>query len=192
MEYTCNRNFYSSSELHNNVRCGAISLRITNQLLPLSDQPKLPTNESDIKAFENELESNYHSPKIVLTKPNMNYMFISCFSIKQFFRRTHEDNKDSLNIIPAIFVKSIIEYLIPSDDTMIKFSIKLFYYLRLQFQSPKIKLYLIQERDNKSFKCSSILNRDDEMFIRYSAAQQTIEWIVKSNTFKEMFNFIEL
>ena len=30
------------------------------------------------------------------------------------------------------------------------------------------------------------------MSIRYSAAQQTIEWIVKSNTFKKIFNYIEL
>ena len=30
------------------------------------------------------------------------------------------------------------------------------------------------------------------MFIRYSAAQQTIEWIIGSNTFKEIFNYVEL
>ena len=30
------------------------------------------------------------------------------------------------------------------------------------------------------------------MFIRYSATQQIIEWIVESNTFKEIFNYVEL
>ena len=75
---------------------------------------------------------------------------------------------------------------------MILLSIRLFYFLRLKFQSKKMKLYLIQERDDKFFHCSYILKRDDEMFIRYSAAQQTIEWIVESNTFKEIFNYVEL
>ena len=74
----CYRNFYSSSELHNNVRCSPIQLSNLKQFVSLS---KLPTIESDIKAFENVLESNYHSPKLVLLKPNMNYMFISCYSI---------------------------------------------------------------------------------------------------------------
>ena len=91
--------------------------------MPLS---KLPINELDIKAFENVLESNYHSPKIVLSKPNMNYMFISCFSIKQIFRRTHKDNKDSLNILPDVVVKLLMEYLIPFDDMMIKIQLDYF------------------------------------------------------------------
>ena len=30
------------------------------------------------------------------------------------------------------------------------------------------------------------------MFIRYSAAQQTIEWIVESNSFKDIINYVEL
>ena len=135
--------------------------------MPLS---KLPINELDIKAFENVLESNYYSSKIVLSKPKMNYMFISCFSIKQFFRRTHKDNKDSLNILPDVVVKLLMKYLIPFDGMMITISIGLFHFLRLKFQSPKIKLYLIEERDDKFFRCSYILNRDDEMFIYYSAA----------------------
>ena len=179
----CNRNFYSSSKLHNNIRCCPRRINL-NRLLLLSNPSKLPTNESDIKEFEKVLETNYHSPKMVLSKPKMNYLFISCFSIKQIFRRTHEDNKDSLNIIPEDLVKSIIEYLIPSDDTMIQLSIRLFHFLRLKFQSKQINLFLIHERDEKFFRCSYILKRDDEMFIRYSAAQQTIEWIVDSNTFK--------
>ena len=79
----CNIIFYSSSELHNDLRCGPRRLIQTNQLVPLSNPSKLPTNELDIKAFENVLDSNYHSLKMVLSKPNMNYMFISCFSIKQ-------------------------------------------------------------------------------------------------------------
>ena len=80
----CNRIFYSSSELPNNVRCGPRRLIQTNQLVPLSNPSKLPTNELNIKAFENVLESNYHYPKMVLSKPKMNYMFISCFSINFF------------------------------------------------------------------------------------------------------------
>ena len=74
---------------------------------------------------------------MVLSKPNMNYMFISCFSIKHIFRRTHEDNTDSLNILPDDVVKSLMEYLIPSDNMMIKLSIGLFHFLRLKFQFPK-------------------------------------------------------
>ena len=100
----------------------------------------------------------------------MNYRLISCYLIKQIFRRTHEDNKDSLNILPADVVKILLEFLIPSDNMMIIESIRLFNFLRLTFQSPKIKNYLLEERDHKSFKYSYILKRDDEIFIRYSAA----------------------
>ena len=75
---------------------------------------------------------------------------------------------------------------------MIIDSIPLFRFLRLNHQSPKIKHYLLEERDGKSFRCSYISKRDDEIFIRYIAAQQTIEWIVESNSFKDIINYIEL
>ena len=58
--------FYSSSELQNNVRCSRTQLSNIKQYESLS---KSPTIEFDIKAFENVLESNYHPPKLVLSKP---------------------------------------------------------------------------------------------------------------------------
>ena len=75
---------------------------------------------------------------------------------------------------------------------MITKSIRLFHYLRLYFQSPIIKNYLLEERDEEFLKYSSLLTRDDEIFIRYSAAQQRIEWIVESNSFKDIIHFDEL
>ena len=90
------KNNYSSSELHNNVRCSRTQLLNITHYESLS---KSPTIESDIKVFENMLKSYYHPPKLVLSKLNMNHKFISCYLINFFFRRTHEDNKDSLNKI---------------------------------------------------------------------------------------------
>ena len=75
---------------------------------------------------------------------------------------------------------------------MITKFIRLSHYLRLNFQSQKIENCLLEERDDKSFKCSYILILDDKMFIRYSAAQQTMEWIVESNSFKDIINYDEL
>ena len=85
-----------------------------------------------------------------------------------------------------------MEYLIPSDNMMIILSIRLFHFLRLKFQSQKIKLYLIEERDDKSFRYSHILKRDDEIFIRYINVQQTIEWIIEYNSFKDIISYVEL
>ena len=89
-------------------------------------------------------------------------------------------------------VKILLKFLIPSDDKMITKFIRLSHYLRLNFQSQKIENCLLEERDDKSFKCSYILILDDKMFIRYSAAQQTMEWIVESNSFKDIINYVEL
>ena len=75
---------------------------------------------------------------------------------------------------------------------MITKSNGLFHYLSLDFQSPKIKNYLLKERDGKSFKCSYSLKRDVKIFIRYSTTQQTSEWIVECNRFKDINNFDEL
>ena len=138
------------------------------------------------------LESNYHSPKFVLSNSNMNYKFISCYSVKQNFRRTREDNKASLIFLPEDVVPIILKFLILSDDTMIVKSIRLFYFLRLNFQSPKFKNYLLEERDDKFFRYSYILKRDDEIFIRYIAVQQTIEWNIESNSFKDIISYVEL
>ena len=85
------------------------------------------------KVFGNVLESCYHPTKLVLSKPNMSYMCISCYSIKQSLRRTREDNKVSLNVLPDVVVKTPLEYLIPSDDMMNILSIRLFHFLRLEF-----------------------------------------------------------
>ena len=49
------------------------------------------------------------------------------------FRRAHEEKKDYLSIIPVDVVKIILEYLIPSDDTLNIKSIRLFHYLILDF-----------------------------------------------------------
>ena len=122
----------------------------------------------------------------------MNYKFISCYLIKTIFRRTHENNKDSLNILPTDMVKILLEFFIPSDDTMDNFSIGLFHYLRLNFQSPKFKQYLLTDRDDKLFKCSYLLKRDDEMFLRYSATQQTIGQIIESQKIKDTISWDEL
>ena len=89
-------------------------------------------------------------------------------------------------------VEILLEFLIPYDDKMITKSIRLCHFLNLNFQSPTIKNYLLEERDEKFFKFSYLLKRDDEMFIRYSAVQQTIEWIVESNIFKDIIHFDEL
>ena len=89
-------------------------------------------------------------------------------------------------------VKILLKFLIPSDDKTITKFIRLFHYLSLNFQSPKIENYLIEERDTKSFKCSYILKLDDEICIRYSAAQQTVKWIVESNSFKDIISYDEL
>ena len=55
-----------------------------------------------------------------------------------------------------------------------------------------MKNYLIEERDDKSFRCSYILKRDDETIIRYPAVQQKIEGIVEYNSFKDIINYVEL
>ena len=85
------------------------------------------------------MESYHLLPKLVLSNTNTNYKFTSCYLIKHILRRTHEENKDSLSILPVDVVKIILDYLIPSDDTLIIKSIRLFHYLRLDFQSPKFK-----------------------------------------------------
>ena len=89
-------------------------------------------------------------------------------------------------------IKIILEYLIPTIDTMILKPIILFHYLRLDFQSPKFKQYLLTERDDKLFKCSYLLKRDDEMFLRYSASQQKIGQIIESQKFKDIISWDEL
>ena len=113
------------------------------------------------------------------------------FNLKHF-RRTHEDNKDSLNILPTDVDKILLEFLIPSDDTMIINSITLFHFLKLTYRSSKIINYLLEKIDHKIFRCVYVLKRDDEILIRYSASQQTIEWILESNSFKDIINYDEL
>ena len=68
------------SELHYNIQYSRI------QLLNIEYYHSLlisPTIDSDIKAFENVLKGYFFPPKLVLSKPNMNYKFISCYLIKQ-------------------------------------------------------------------------------------------------------------
>ena len=132
-----NENVYpSSEEVHKNFHCSQIqSLNIEHYHSLI----KLPIIESDIKAFGNVLESYYFLPKLVLSKTNTIYKFTPFYLTKQIFRRTHEENKDSLSILPEDMIKIILEYLIPTIDTMILKPIILFHYLRLDFQSPKFK-----------------------------------------------------
>ena len=59
------------------------------------------------------------------------------FNLKKF-RRTQEDNKDSLNILPEVVVEILMEYLIPSDDKMDYFVNKIVSFLEINISIPKI------------------------------------------------------
>ena len=59
------------------------------------------------------------------------------FNLKKF-RRTQEDNKDSLNILPEVVVEILIEYFIPSDDKMDYFVNKIVSFLEINISIPKI------------------------------------------------------
>ena len=56
----------------------------------------------------------------------------------------------------------------------------LFHEYSNNFTKPKVKEFLSDER-KKGFKCSYILNRDDEMQIKFAGCKHTVDWITNTD-----------